>query len=201
MEFGETEKVPSEREGFFSVMTKEKVEVIEVIEMIDLLISLWEIGLGFIGLIAPAVLFTMWRQWEDFGEPRIRLQDVKDIMIPEQRKKENNRDTSRPIPPTGGSGVSNGNKINLKMIEIPESKINTGGFGELVCMAERLRQCENQQMATQSQIQNLYNVFNEPTPQMLNCEKMLCEQELINLCVLYLIYQNTNMKNEGKSPR
>lgn len=182
--------------GVIFFVTKEKVGVIE---MIDLLISSWEIGLGFIGLMAPAVIVVMWWQCQDIGEPRIKMQDI--MMIPEQRKEEKNNNTSRTIPPTGGSGVSNRSGINLKTVAIPESKIKTGGFGELVYMAERLRQCENQQIASVSQSPKLGNVFSEPTPQMLNCEKMLCERELIMLCMMYLIYQDAKTKKEGKSPR
>lgn len=136
--------------------------------MINLLISSLKIGLGFIGLMTPAVMFVMWRQWKDFGEPRIKMQDIIDK-------------TSRPNPPTGGSGVPKGNEIHL--------------------MAARLKQCEYQQMASERHSPNLDNVFSEPTPPMLHCEKIFFEQELIMLCMMYLVYQEANARKEGKSPR
>ena len=69
--------------------------------MLDLLIDVWGVALKVLGLMSPAVFLVMWLQYKDFGQPRIRLQDIMPEIRELEEKKQslvkNNGLTNAPI--------------------------------------------------------------------------------------------------------
>ena len=74
--------------------------------MLDFMIQSLSVGITLIGLMTPAVLLVMWLQYRDFGQPRIRLEDI----MPELREIKASRSDKKiaDMPYNNPSTINNG---------------------------------------------------------------------------------------------